>query len=84
MALIYLWSLDNANYKKIMVDYYKNYAEKDNLNPGLGWKNTFEDLFGMTMEKFYQDFDAFMLQGRSSQLAAIKTNEEWRSASFAE
>ena len=46
----------NANYKKIMVDYYKNYAEKDNLNPGLGWKNTFEDLFGMTMEKFYQDF----------------------------
>ena len=31
-----------------MVDYYKNYAEKDNLNPGLGWKNTFEDLFGMT------------------------------------
>ena len=43
------------------VDCYKNYTKKDNLNPGIGWKNIFEDLFGMTMEKFYQDFDVFLL-----------------------
>ena len=81
MAYVYLWSLDDANYKKIMVDYYKNYAEKDNLNPGQGWKDSFEDLFG-SMDAFYADFDAWMLLDRDTHIAAIKTMELWRSASW--
>jgi hypothetical protein len=82
MALAYLWSLDNANFKKIVVDYYKIYAEQDNLDPGNGWKNAFESLFGMTLAKFYTDFDAFMRQSRSSQIAILKTNAEMQSASW--
>ena len=82
MALVYLWSLDDANYKKIIVDYYKIYAERDRANPGQGWKDAFEELFGMTMDKFYEDFDSFMRKSREEQIAAIKSNEDWRNASF--
>ena len=81
-AFVYLWSLDNANFKKIIVDYYKNYAEKDKLNPGEGWKDSFEELFGMTMSKFYQDFDAFMLQDKATIMKALKTNAQMQEASF--
>ena len=82
MAHVYLWSLDDANYKKLIVDYYKNYAKKDNLAPGQGWKNSFEDLFGMTMENFYTDFDAFMLEDRNTHLTALKSMDLWRNASW--
>jgi len=82
MALVYLWSLDDANYKKIIVDYYKIYAERDLANPGQGWKDAFEELFGMTMDKFYEDFDSFMRKSREEQIAAIKSNDDWRKASF--
>ena len=82
MAFVYLWSLDDSNYQKAIVDYYKNYAEKDLANPGQGWKDSFESVFGMTMQKFYTDFDAFMRGSRESQLAAIKTNEQWRNATL--
>ena len=82
MALVYLWSLDDANYEKIIVDYYKIYAERDRENPGQGWKDAFEELFGMTMDKFYEDFDSFMRKSREEQIAAIKSNEDWRNASF--
>ena len=56
------------------MEYYKIYAEQDNLYPGNGWKNAFESLFGITMTQFYIDFDAFMRQSRSSQIAILKTN----------
>ena len=82
MALVYLWSLDDANYKKIIVDYYKIYAERDLANPGQGWKDAFEELFGMTIDKFYEDFDSFMRKSREEQIAAIKSNDDWRKASF--
>ena len=36
IALAYLWSLDDANFKMIIVDYYKIYAEQNNLDPGNG------------------------------------------------
>ena len=82
MGMVYLWSLDDANYKKIIVDYYRIYAERDQANPGQGWKIAFEELFGMTMEKFYEDFDAFMLKSIEEQIAIIKTKEEWAAASL--
>ena len=74
-ALMYLWSLDETNLQKIMVDYYKQWAEKENANPGYAWKDSFESLFGMTLDDFYQDFDAFMLQSKESQMAILKTND---------
>ena len=80
-AFVYLWSLDDANFEKIMVDYYKNYAEKDQLNPGQGWKDSFEDLFG-SMTNFYYDFDAFMLQDKAIIMQSLKTNAEMQSAAF--
>ena len=78
------WSLDNSNFKKIIVDYYKIFAEQDNLDTGNGWKNAFESLFGITMSQFYIDFDAFMRQSRSSQIALLKTKSEMQSASWSE
>ena len=32
-AFMYLWSLEENNLQKIMVDYYKQWAEKENANP---------------------------------------------------
>jgi hypothetical protein len=80
VALAYLWSLDDSNFKKIIVDYYKNYAEKDHANLGSGWKDSFEDLFGMTLDQFYTDFDAFMLQDRATQVTIFKSNLEIQQA----
>lgn len=82
LALAYLWSLDDANFKKIIVDYYEIYAEQDNGDIGNGWKNGFETLFGMTLAKFYTDFDAFMRGDRVSQIAILKTNAEMQGASW--
>jgi len=80
VALAYLWSLDDSNFKKIIVDYYKNYAEKDHANLGSGWKDSFEDLFGTTLDQFYTDFDAFMLQDRATQATIFKSNLEIQQA----
>ncbi len=77
---MYLWSLDDDNYRKIMIDYYKNWAENENRYPGQSWKYSFESLFDMTLDDFYRDFDAFMLQDKASQMAILKTNEEMRNA----
>ena len=81
-AMVYLWSLDNANFKKIMVDYYEIYAEKDQLNPGEGWKDAFEETFGMTLSNFYEEFDAFMLQDKATIMQALKTNAQMQEASI--
>ena len=80
VALAYLWSLDDRNFKKIMVDYYSDYAEKDHANLGSGWKDSFEGLFGMTLDEFYTDFDAFMLEDRATQISIFKTNLEIQQA----
>ena len=82
IALLYLWSLDHDNFSKITVDYYKVYAEKDNLDPGQGWQDAFEDLFAMTLTDFYLDFDAFMLEDKEQQLAIFKSNQQMRDASW--
>ena len=63
-----------------MVDYYRDYAEKDHANLGSGWKDSFEGLFGMTLDEFYTDFDAFMLEDRATQISIFKTNLEIQQA----
>ena len=82
MAHIYLWNLNKDNFKKLMVEYYTILAEKYRLNPESGWKDAFEDTFGITLESFYLDFDSFMRQDRDSQIAIIKSSEEWENASW--
>ena len=82
MAHAYLWHLDPENFKKLIIDYYTIFAEKYKLNPQDGWKDAFEETFGMTVQSFYNDFDAFMRQDRESQVAIIKSLEEWENASW--
>lgn len=82
MAFVYLWHLNDDNFKKIMYDYYTIFAEKEKLNPGQGWKDAFEETFGMTVSDFYLEFDDFMLQDRDSQIAIIKSSETWKNASW--
>ena len=65
-----------------MVDYHKQWAEKENANPGYAWKDSFESLFDMTLDDFYKDFDAFMLQDKESQLAILKTSAEIQAAAI--
>ena len=50
---------------------------KYKLNPQSGWKDAFEETFGITLENFYLEFDAFMRKDRDSQIAIIKSAEEW-------
>jgi len=82
MAHIYLWHLNEDNFKKLMVDFYSIFAEKYKLNPIDGWKDAFEETFEISLEDFYRDFDAFMRQDRESQLAIIKTSEAWINATW--
>ena len=82
MAFVYLWHLNDDNFKKIMRDYYTIFAEKEKLNPDQGWKDAFEETFGMTVDAFYTEFDSFMLQDRESQIAIIKPSESWVNASW--
>ena len=65
-----------------MHDYYTIFAEKEKLNPNQGWKDAFEETFGMTVDAFYTEFDSFMLQDRESQIAIIKPSESWVNASW--
>jgi len=75
-AAVYLWSLDERNFQKIMVDFWTGLAESENSSPGFGWVNSFESNFGMSLETFYKDFDAFMKQSRRSQISILKSDEE--------
>ena len=82
MAHVYLWHLNDENFKKLMVDYYAIFAERYKTSPETGWKDAFEDTFGMSLDRFYRDFDAFMQQDLDSQKAIIKSAYEWAEASW--
>jgi hypothetical protein len=82
MAHVYLRHLNDENFKKLMVDYYAIFAERYQANPESGWKDAFEETFGMSLAHFYRDFDAFMDQDLESQIAIIKSADEWAEASW--
>ena len=65
-----------------MCGYYKNLSENDSKIPGNVWETTFEELFGMDVDNFYRDFDAFMLKNREEQLLILPTNEELQNLAF--
>ena len=82
MAHVYLWHLNQDNFKKLMIDFYSIFAEKYKLNPTDGWKDAFEETFGLSLEGFYSDFDAFMRLDKESQVAIIKSADEWINSSW--
>ena len=72
----------NTYFKKLMIDFYSVFAEKYKLNPTDGWKDAFEETFGLSLEDFYSDFDAFMRLDKESQVAIIKSTDEWINSSW--
>jgi hypothetical protein len=82
MAHVYLWHLNQDNFKKLMIDFYSVFAEKYRLNPTDGWKDAFEETFGLSLEDFYSAFDAFMRLDKESQVAIIKSADEWINSSW--
>ena len=82
MAYVYLWHMNENNFKKIIKDFYTIFSEKEKLNPGNGWKDAFEESFNISVEDFYKEFDAFMLQDRDSQISIIKSTDAWENASW--
>ncbi len=81
-AAIYLWNKDPKNLQGILVDYWKNWGEQENAHPRQGWKYSFEKTFGLSIEDFYVEFDAFMKKPRDEILAILKTNEQVSTATF--
>ena len=81
-AHIFLHSLDSSNYQKLMITFYQNWSENESINPGNGWKVTFEELFNMPVEEFYIMFDNFMLKDREEQLSILPTNSELQNLTF--
>ena len=81
-AMVYLWHKDPGNLQGIMVDYFKNIGEQENLHPREGWKYSFEKTFNISIESFYTEFDAFMAKPRAEQVLILKTNEQFRAAKF--
>ena len=77
-AHLFLYSLDSSNYQKLMITFYQNWSENESLNPGSGWKVTFEELFNMPVEEFYIMFDDFMLKDRQEQLSILPSNSEFQ------
>ena len=72
-----VWLLSNT------LDAFFTDAEiNESKNPGNGWETTFQQLFGMDVDKFYKDFDAFMLKDREEQLLILPTNEELQNLTF--
>ena len=81
-AMVYLWHKDPNNLQGIMVDYFKNWGEQENLHPREGWKYSFQETFKISIEDFYTEFDAFMAKPRAEQVSILKTNDEFIAATF--
>ena len=81
-AMVFLWHKDPKNLQGILVDYFKNWGEQENLNPREGWKYSFLKTFNISIDDFYREFDAFMAKSRLEQLSILKTNEEFINAIF--
>ena len=81
-ALMYLWLQDDANFQKIMIDYYANWAEAEALRAGYGWTDAFKNTFqkdGSSYEitTFYTDFNTWIRSDTKANLkASIKTKNQ--------
>jgi len=73
----YLSHLTGSN-KAVFIDYFVNLAENErdasqSGKVGTGWKKSFREVFGMSVEAFYQEFDNFMTWSESKQMAILMT-----------
>ena len=81
-ALMYLWLQDDANYQKIMIDYYANWAEAEALRAGYGWADAFKNTFQKDgnpyeISTFYTDFNTWIRSDTKANLkASIKTKNQ--------
>ena len=81
-ALMYLWLQDDANYQKIMIDYYANWAEAAALRAGYGWADAFKNTFQKNgnpyeITTFYTDFNTWIRSDTKVNLkASIKTKNQ--------
>ena len=81
-ALMYLWLQDDANYQKIMIDYYANWAEAEALRAGYGWADAFKNTFQKNgnpyeITTFYTDFNTWIRSDTKVNLkASIKTKNQ--------
>ena len=81
-ALMFLWLQDDANFQKIMIDYYANWAEAEALKAGYGWSDAFRNTFqkdGSPYEiaTFYADFNTWIRSDTKVNLkASIKTKNQ--------
>ena len=71
-AFAYLWHLNEENLDGALIKYFKNIAEIEKSNIGEGYKIAFQQTYGMTLDEFYPQFDAFMLLPREDQIAILK------------
>jgi hypothetical protein len=71
-AFAYLYHLADTNLDGVLINYWRNIAELERANPGQGYKVCFEQAFGISLDAFYTQFDAFMLLPRQEQLAILK------------
>ena len=82
IALMYLWNQNNANFQKIMIDYYANWAEAEALRAGYGWSDAFKNTFQKDgnpyeMTTFYTDFNAWIRSDTKANLkATLKTKDQ--------
>ena len=81
-AHLYLMSLEEDNFQKLAFGYYRNWAENESKNPGKGWETTFEQLFGISLSEFYNDFDEFMLKDKAEQMSILPSNKVLQSLKF--
>jgi hypothetical protein len=74
-AVAYLGHLTGSN-RAAFVDYYVNLAENERdasqgAKAGTGWKKSFQEAFGLSVEAFYQKFDGFMTWSEGKQMAIL-------------
>ena len=81
-AHLYLMSLEEDNFEKLIFGYYRNWGENESKNPGKGWETTFKQLFGMNLNDFYKDFDNFMLKDKAEQMSILPSNKVLQSLKF--
>ena len=80
LAFLYLWDKSDNAIQGIMIDLWKNYAEAEKANPYNGYKDVFKSTFGINLDDFYLEFDAFMQKDVSEILAILPSNEKMKAA----
>jgi hypothetical protein len=58
------WLVNRSSVDEFLFDYFPRLSYD-------GWEETFRDVFGLTMDEFYDEFDAFLDQPIEQQMATL-------------